>query len=543
MSKILRISILPIFLVFFLSIFSNHSYAISPIKAPHIKQMPELPRGCEVTSLAMMLEHGGIKVNKMQLAKEVQKVPYKKNGLYGNPYDGFIGNMYTFNAPGLGVYHGPIQDLAEKYLQNRVVNLTGHDFSYVYQMLDQGQPVWVITNSWFKRLPSSQFITWQTSTGPLRITYREHSVLVTGYDSKYIYINDPLYPKANRAVKKQDFIDSWNQMGKQAISYYPKNTNWYIDTFKHPYTKEIQQLSKLGFESSLENGFYQPDKIISRLETKKLFSKISDEGSQSNKSGAAFSDKGNLTKSDLSRLQVETFDLDIESSTSEPSITDVPNNHKDFPYIQAVSDSKIIPINQDGSFKPNRPVTKGELASILTKAINMFWYEDTLNHWARDEISYLKRNGIVKGNSPTTFGPNEPITRAQAAVILDRALQLDSTNAKKSDGSASSITKMVQLGYWNENTATEPTKPLMKKEMAQLLATSFQLNSPETPQTFEDVSPSSEFYDYIQALSGTRMISAGSQFNPEKPVTRAQFASLLAKLLIARDKIDSKTGI
>jgi uncharacterized protein YvpB len=204
---------------FILIIFAPQSLAKTSISAPHIQQLPELPRGCEVTSLAMMLQHAGVKVSKMELAKRINKVPFSKNGLRGNPNDGFVGNMYTFSAPGLGVYHKPILKLADKYLPNRVVDLTGKDFSHVYRMLDQGQPVWVITNSWYKELSASQFSTWQTSKGPVQITYREHSVLVTGYDSNNIYVNDPLFPKANRALNKKSFIDAWNQMGKQAISY------------------------------------------------------------------------------------------------------------------------------------------------------------------------------------------------------------------------------------------------------------------------------------------------------------------------------------
>lgn len=211
--------------IFLLCAGTGEASAKTLVDAPHIRQMPELPRGCEVTSLAMLLESQGVNAPKMTLAKEVRKVPFKQNGLHGNPYDGFVGNMYTYSQPGLGVYHGPIYDLANKYLPGRVVNLTGSNASAIYRALDNGSPVWVITNTLFKPLSSSYFQTWQTSSGPLRITYKEHSVLVTGYDSQYVYINDPLYYGKHRKMSRRNFEGSWVQMGRQAISVVPK-TNW-----------------------------------------------------------------------------------------------------------------------------------------------------------------------------------------------------------------------------------------------------------------------------------------------------------------------------
>ncbi|WP_412095982.1 C39 family peptidase [Bacillus sp. PS06] len=195
------------------------------IDAPVIKQFPELPRGCEVTSLAMLLQHAGVKIDKMTLAKEVKKdpTPYKKeNGkiYFGNPNFGFVGDMYSFNNPGFGVYHRPIAVLANVYLPDRIIDLTGKDFEEVQKHLSDEKPVWVITNVHYKELPSSLFQTWHTNDGVIDITYKEHSVLITGYDEHYIYFNDPQKGTKNKKAPKDDFIKSWVQMGRQAITYY-----------------------------------------------------------------------------------------------------------------------------------------------------------------------------------------------------------------------------------------------------------------------------------------------------------------------------------
>jgi uncharacterized protein YvpB len=49
---------------------------------------------------------------------------------------------------------------------------------------------------------------------------KEHSVVVTGYDSKYVYFNDPLDGQKNKKKPLKQFIEGWKQYGSQAISYY-----------------------------------------------------------------------------------------------------------------------------------------------------------------------------------------------------------------------------------------------------------------------------------------------------------------------------------
>lgn len=194
---------------------------------PLIEQMPDLERGCEVTSLAMLLQSDGINADKLILAQQVKKdtTPFSRDDdgtiHFGNPNGGFVGDMESFDNPGYGVYHGPIRELAEKYMPGRVVDATGADFSDLYGFLDRNIPVWTIVNLDYERLSDDEFEKWMTPDGPINITYKEHSVLVTGYDDEYIYINDPL--NETDKVDKQSFIAAWEQMGKQAITYVPKS--------------------------------------------------------------------------------------------------------------------------------------------------------------------------------------------------------------------------------------------------------------------------------------------------------------------------------
>ncbi|URM33750.1 C39 family peptidase [Cytobacillus firmus] len=214
------------------TVFLGNSTSVIKIKekiiidAPAINQFPELPRGCEVTSLSMLLYHAGIQADKLTLAKEIKKnpEPYRvEDGkiYFGHPNEGFIGDMYSFDNPGLGVYHKPIQELAEKYMPGSIEDLTGSDFEDLKIHLSDGRPVWIIINTAYKQLSDDLFQTWHTPSGKIQITYKEHSVLLTGYDQEFMYFNDPLTGEKNKKAPINDFEKAWVQMGKQAITYIP----------------------------------------------------------------------------------------------------------------------------------------------------------------------------------------------------------------------------------------------------------------------------------------------------------------------------------
>ncbi len=192
------------------------------LDAPLILQLPELARGCEVTSLAMLLQQANINVDKLQLAREIKKdnTSYEiidNKVHFGNPHIGFVGDIYTFDNPGYGVYHEPMFDLLSSYLPNRAIDLTKTDFENLLYFISKGYPIVVIINSTYSPLPKNLFETWSTPYGDIDITYHEHSVLITGYDENYIYFNDPLNYKSY--ANKSDFINAWIQMGSQAITY------------------------------------------------------------------------------------------------------------------------------------------------------------------------------------------------------------------------------------------------------------------------------------------------------------------------------------
>lgn len=203
--------------------FASNRKGFALIDAPLIKQNPELPRGCEVTSLAMMLQHAGKPTSKMLLAEQVIKdrTPLKKKdgkiASWGDPHLGFVGDMYNWSNPGFGVYHEPLFVLANHHLDGKALDLTGSDFNDVLGLLERGRPIVTIINSRFR--PVYDWIQWVGPQGKVKVTFREHAVLIVGYDQRFVYVNDPLSGQKNRKVGRYSFEKGWVQMGRQAITY------------------------------------------------------------------------------------------------------------------------------------------------------------------------------------------------------------------------------------------------------------------------------------------------------------------------------------
>jgi len=193
------------------------------LDVPLIKQNPELKYGCEVTSLAMVLQYAGVSVNKMTLAKEIKKdndpIAGTNSGnivSWGDPADGFVGDI-TGKKKGYAVYDEPITDLLEKYLPERAINLTGRPFDELLKYVENKHPVVVWTTGDY-RLPD-RWESWKHGVETIKTPLDLHAVVLVGFDDNHVYINDPLWGKKAHKVNKKRFIASWIALNKRAVSY------------------------------------------------------------------------------------------------------------------------------------------------------------------------------------------------------------------------------------------------------------------------------------------------------------------------------------
>ncbi|MCL2285718.1 MAG: BspA family leucine-rich repeat surface protein [Firmicutes bacterium] len=90
-----------------------------------------------------------------------------------------------------------------------------------------------------------------------------------------------------------------------------------------------------------------------------------------------------------------------------------------------------------GNFYPNQAATRAEFAAMVVNYLGLGHFRftggnaftDTEGHWASDAISAAYLQGWINGFGDGTFGPDELITRAQAATLINRALSRLPENA------------------------------------------------------------------------------------------------------------------
>ncbi|HOM02822.1 MAG TPA: S-layer homology domain-containing protein [Acetivibrio sp.] len=103
-------------------------------------------------------------------------------------------------------------------------------------------------------------------------------------------------------------------------------------------------------------------------------------------------------------------------------------------YITHLHDAGIVNGMPDGSFRPESNITRAEFMVLLVKALNLegtaedtFGFTDIDGHWARDIILVAAKHGLISGYEDGTVRPDRPITLAEACSVIARAFNFKTT--------------------------------------------------------------------------------------------------------------------
>lgn len=119
--------------------------------------------------------------------------------------------------------------------------------------------------------------------------------------------------------------------------------------------------------------------------------------------------------------------LKEQKISSKSTFTDVPDTLWCAEAVNALASLGIVEGVGNGKFAPNQPITRAEFVTICARftqvsASGEAFTDVPASHWAFDAISTAASFGWVNGVGNGQFAPNQHITRAQAAVLLNRLL-------------------------------------------------------------------------------------------------------------------------
>ena len=94
--------------------------------------------------------------------------------------------------------------------------------------------------------------------------------------------------------------------------------------------------------------------------------------------------------------------------------------------VSAMTKAGIVDGYPDGTFRPDAPITRAEMAKIISLFAKLdkseSRFSDIAGHWAEAYIRLAAGNGWIAGYPDGTFGPQRNITRAETATMINRVL-------------------------------------------------------------------------------------------------------------------------
>ena len=181
-----------------------------------VLQNPELPTGCEITALTIVLNYLGYDVDKLTLADN-----FLDKGRVGetSPYKAFVGNPRDEDA--CGAFAPVIVNSAKRYLYSEnsdmnVYNVTGADYSELVDYVDNGHPVLVWETMWMAKPHIAA--EWNVDGETIVWKSHEHAMVLIGYTADTYIMADPL--RGIYEYDKEVVEERYKDMGRQAIVIY-----------------------------------------------------------------------------------------------------------------------------------------------------------------------------------------------------------------------------------------------------------------------------------------------------------------------------------
>ncbi|MDJ0733210.1 MAG: S-layer homology domain-containing protein [Nostocaceae cyanobacterium] len=231
-------------------------------------------------------------------------------------------------------------------------------------------------------------------------------------------------------------------------------------------------------------------------------------------------------------------------------------------FVEALLKAGLISGFPDGTFRPEAPITRAEYAAVIAKTFHLPAKQTVRNFqdvqpefWGASAIAKAMAMGFISGFPDGTFRPGQNLTRVQAIVSLVNGLEIDGGNTDvltiygdraqipsyATNAVAIATQKLLVVNY-PQTGQLEPLRDITRGEVAALIyqalvasgkqkpiISPYIVNADVTLPSFTDLQ-GHWAEPFIRALVNMELTSgfADGSYRPDKPMTRAQYASLIA---------------
>jgi len=254
--------------------------------------------------------------------------------------------------------------------------------------------------------------------------------------------------------------------------------------------------------------------------------------------------------------------------SAQTAFSDVEPNYWAQPFIQRLADKNIVAGYPDGTFRPEQTVQRDELAAIIRKAFNQppvrqiesgSVYRDVPEgYWAERPIESAYQQGFMSDYRGGYFRPNQPVSKVEAIVALNRGLNFTS-NASVAASPTTTVPATTQPTTRRATkrpvfvpiAMTSLMQPLLiprAEATAAIPSTTPQAAKPDRPVSIN----LSDYYTDANSIPQSAVADVGAAtkanvvvnypntkvLNPTKPATRGEVAALIHQTLVTNGKIE-----
>ncbi|WP_426450600.1 S-layer homology domain-containing protein [Paenibacillus sp. S-38] len=166
---------------------------------------------------------------------------------------------------------------------------------------------------------------------------------------------------------------------------------------------------------------------------------------------ALFKEEGGKTTVTVARNVSPAYGIVI----TEPAFTDL-SGHWSAKDVELLAGKRVIEGTTDTTFEPESPMTRAQFATLLVRALGVDPAAESISRftdvtpgaWYGASVSSAVYAGLIEGFEDGTFQPDASITRAQMATMISRALKFADRKPNASTTLLSSFTDKGDIGEW-----------------------------------------------------------------------------------------------